>query len=116
MNKPEVGQIIYSLNVGNAARDREQKLTNMVVSKVGRKYFSCHLEGFTRETQFHLDSWREKSEYSACYKLYSNPEEWEAEKERGNFIKLIKGCFSQYGNTTDLSSDKLKRIVNIINE
>lgn len=38
---PQVGQTLYSLNIGNAARNCEQKLKPVIVRKVGRKYFEC---------------------------------------------------------------------------
>ena len=37
--KPVVGQVLYSLNVGNAARNCGQVLTPVTVVSVGRKYF-----------------------------------------------------------------------------
>lgn len=57
--KPEVGQVVYSLNVGNAARNREQVLTPLKVTKVGRKYFTALEDGYPDHlsVQFHIDSW-----------------------------------------------------------
>ncbi len=56
MVKPAVGQVLYSLNVGNAARGRERVLTPVVVIKVGRKYFTCRPEGKDSwaDVQYHL--------------------------------------------------------------
>lgn len=39
--KPKVGDVLYSLSIGNASRFTEQKLTQVKVTKVGRKYFHC---------------------------------------------------------------------------
>ena len=38
-NKPEVGQKLFSLNIGNSARNVEQTLSNVTVTKVeGQDY------------------------------------------------------------------------------
>lgn len=42
MGKPKLGDILYSLNINNAARNVKQELTEVTVTKVGRKYFTCH--------------------------------------------------------------------------
>lgn len=39
--KPQIGETLYGLNIGNASRRGvEQKLTPMVVTAVGRKFFN----------------------------------------------------------------------------
>jgi len=89
--KPEVGQTLYSLNVGNASRGRGQVLTPVKVTKVGRKYFYAAAEG--REdypTTFHLGSWHERTEYTANQKLYADPQERENEKESTKLLRLIR--------------------------
>lgn len=116
MNKPKVGQIIYSLNVGNDVRGCEQVLTPMIVSKVGRKYFTCDPEGCNWGTQFYLDDWREKSEYTSNHCLYENKQEvkkWEDEKIKDELIRIIKVQFNYY-NKYGIDLDKVKKIVEII--
>ena len=80
--KPKVGQIIFSLNVGNAYRSswgHSQKLTEYEVSRVGRKYFYIvetgreyrderHKRGF--EIAFEVDTWQQKTDYSSDHLLY----------------------------------------------
>ena len=80
---PKVGQILYSLNVGNASHRKEQKLTPVVVTKVGRKYFTCErVEGVWKDTtEYYLDDWAHRSNYTASSYLYVSEQEWFDEKE-----------------------------------
>jgi hypothetical protein len=81
--RPVVGQILYDLNVGNRhRRGVEQKLTPVRVTSVGRKYFTCCAEGSQLETKYHLDSWREATDYCVDHELYTSPQEWEDETRR----------------------------------
>ena len=72
MNKPKpiVGQKLYSLNVGNAARGRAQFLTEVEVIKVGRKYFSCKEVGGWQDFEYRLSDWGQKTNFSATSFLY----------------------------------------------
>jgi hypothetical protein len=110
--KPKVGQTLYSLNVGNAARGVQQKLTPVKVIKVGRKYFTCRPEGGSRwlEMQYYLDRWNEKSDYSANSVLYSNPQEWEDEKEAAEICHFIYKFFNYGLNRTNVPLETLRKI------
>ena len=112
MKKPEVGQVLYSLNIGNASRNTEQKLTEVVVQKVGRKYFTCGKVGCSdwMTTQYYLDTWNEKSEYSANSCLYVSRQEYEDEKETSDICRLIYQSFEHGRNKAELSLPELKTI------
>jgi len=112
--KPVVGQTLYSLNVGNAARKTEQKLTPVIVTKVGRKYFTTG-EGWN-SCQYHLDDWCEKNEYSATSVVYESPQCWEDEKDCMIIRDTLRNCFGTYGTRTNFTLDQLKRISAIVNE
>jgi len=115
MNKPVVGQKLFSLNVGNAARRTEQVLTPVIVKKVGRKYFVCGEEGATwRDTQYHLDNWTEKSEYIASSVLYKTEKEWEDEKEMNKSCRFIATTFMHGDNIKHLPLEKIRAIVKLI--
>lgn len=116
MKKPEVGQKLYSLNVGNACRNVEKKLTPVIVTRVGRKYFTCIPKGGSKwkETQYHLNGWHEKSEYSADSILYGNPQEWEDEKESIRICRLIWKCFEYGRNPKNISLAAIRTIYGII--
>jgi len=111
--KPEVGQTLYSLNVGNAARNGEQKLTPVKVTKVGRKYFTCG-EGW-KETQYRIDGWFEKTDYSADSELYLSPEAWEEEKQIPNLFRVISNELGAYSCNRKITLSQLKKIAKILN-
>jgi hypothetical protein len=114
--KPEVGQTLYSLNVGNAARGCEQKLTPVIVAKVGRKYFTCSEEDSWFEAQYHLDSWRQKTDYCASSQLYTSIKEWEDERDAAVICRKIVDAF-QYGkNHLSLPLDVLRKIDALIED
>lgn len=113
--KLKVGQTLYSLNVGNAARRVEQVLTPVTVTKVGRKYFTCTKEGRRIGTQYKLSDWSENTEYSSDSCLYENPQEFEDEKERRGIGTSLSELF-RYGAWSALSLDQLRRIKGITEE
>jgi len=111
MRKPVVGETIYSLNIGNsfsASRGETQELTPMIVEKVGRKYFT--LGGM----QFHLDNWREKTEYCQNHELYETEQEWINKKESDNIFSFLRNKFDYCRGATNLSLEQLRGIKSII--
>ncbi len=115
--KPEVNQQLFSLNIGNAARNRDQVLTPVVVTKVGRKYFTTRNAdddiGYS-DTQYHIDGWCEKSDYAPNSCLYVNRQEWEDEKESSTIAAQIYEYFEYRQNRKGLSLDQLREIAAII--
>ena len=114
MRKPVLGETLYSLNIGNAARGTTQELTPVTVSKVGRKNFTVG-EGWQRK-QFRLSDWSQKTNYSADYRLYESPQAWEDQKEAGDIAREISRTF-QYGRyPKHLSLSALRKIRELITE
>jgi len=109
--KVTVGQKLYSLNVGNNARHREQVLTPVTVVTVGRKYFTTKLENYSFETYYRLDDWSERTEYSPNSKLYESEQEWADEKETMTLCKEISRSFEHSNNTKRLSLQTLRTIL-----
>ena len=115
--KPKVGQKLFSLNIGNSARNREQVLTPVVVKKVGRKYFTCGPEGKEQpwmQTEYHLDTWKEKTDYSADSKLYESEQEWLDKKECSKICRYIYEQFNYGNNYLKIPLSDLKKIMEII--
>lgn len=106
---PSVGDTVWLLNVGNAARYTEQKLHPETVVKVGRKYFTTAEAGRAEHMwhTFHLDSWWEKTEYSANWRVYASPGEYEMEKERTFLLEEFRRLFDR---KPGLDLDQLRRI------
>jgi hypothetical protein len=112
---PVVGQELFMLNIGNAARKREQVLLPVKVVAVGRKYFTVQTsDKWEHEYQFHIDTWAEKTNYSPCYCLYETAQELEDEKEANAlFLAIRKAHFDTYGRVK-LSLSQLRKIAEII--
>ena len=117
MEKPVVGQKLFSLKIGNAARRTEQtSLTPVIVKKVGRKYFVCGEEnsGDWSDFQYYLDSWQQKTEYTADSILYKTEQEWLDEHEERKLSEQIENTFKVGKNLYNLPLESLRKIVEII--
>lgn len=87
--RPKVGEIVYSLNIGRAAIYQPEILTEMVVVKVGWKFFYCQLRSVPTaaryaapQYRYFLKTWWEAvPNDKATSFLYANPQEWEDAKE-----------------------------------
>lgn len=115
--KPQVGQTLYSLNIGNNARYCEQRLIPVVVSKVGRKYFTVkQARPYSMETEYHLDDWVEKTEYCPNSRLYISEQEWAEEKEARELCQHFADVFRYGRNSYNLPIDALRAIAVIVGQ
>jgi len=113
--KPEVGQVLFSLNVGNSARHCEQLLTEVVVMSVGRKYFTCAPLAFPKNTtKYLIENWNEANNYSARSKLYVTADEWEIEKETKRLYDSIREEFKPF-SPRNITLQQLREIDKILN-
>lgn len=112
MKKPKVGDIVYSLNVGNAARSRKKELTEFVVQKVGRKYFYAGKEGCPKWMmyKYDLESWHEVNNYSATSKLYKSKQEYLEQGEMQEICASIAKIFDWGKNHRHLNLETLRKI------
>ena len=115
MSELKVGQILYSLNVGNAARNKEQVLIPVVVTKIGRKYFTAQIENkdYT-STQYRIDSMVENTNFSATSRLYISSNDYYNEKESSEICRELWGFFEYGHNKNNLSIDCLREIRRIV--
>ena len=111
--RPSVGQLLFRLNIGNNARRREQELTPVTVSSVGRKYFTVAGGEYGLETKHCIDGWLEEcGGYSPGYALYESEQAWADEKEQDALtIKIRKAL--DYG-CKQLPLETLKAIEGMI--
>jgi len=115
MNKPKVGQTLYILNVGNAARNCEQKLTPVIVSSVGNKYFYTG-EGY-RKQAYLIEDWKEKTDrYGARSFLYESEQAYMDDLESVQICKSIGEAFEYGRNVNGLPLYQLRTIQSIINQ
>ena len=113
--KPVVGEILFSLNVGNSSRHTPQVLKPVKVCKIGRKYFSTHSPDCDwLKTQFRLSDWTEHTEYSGNSRLYETEQEWEDEKEARKLNEKIHLKFRYATSNSNLSIETLRKIVQLI--
>lgn len=115
--KPIVGQVLYSLNIGNAAgRGQEQKLTKVYVTKVGRKYFSCggKAEYSDWNQKYYISDWGEKTIYCEDSRLYETEQEYYDEKETKNICRKIRDAFEYGDNRNNIILESLREILRII--
>lgn len=113
--KPQIGETLYSLNVGNAARRGvEQKLTPMIVHSVWRKYFALKKPEWNTIAEFHIDTWRQKTEFCEDHRLYETEQEWLDEKEAATICQTVRDSFEYGKNTRKISLTDLKVINEII--
>jgi hypothetical protein len=93
--KPQVGDVLYSLNVGNACnRFAPPMLTPVTVTKVGRKYFTAG-EGY-RAAEYSLENWRQKTNYSATSVLYPDVKTWEDQRDRNLILAFLSQQFGTW--------------------
>lgn len=116
--KPFVGQILYSLNINNAARNGEQKLTPVTVTKIGRKYFECARQDGGAKVEYHLDTWAENIGNGPCRnsELYETVDEWEREKLITKAVKLFKSEFSSCSAPDWLTCEVAQKLLGVIAE
>ena len=115
--KPTVGQRLFSLNVGNRARNCPQVLTPVIVSKVGRIYFTTQTDDqWKQEREFHVEDWKQKTIYTPDYVLYVSEQEYTDEKEARTICSQIGKSFEHGRNFQNLSLETLRKIDALINE
>jgi len=114
--KPTLGQQVFSLNIGNNARRVPQVLSPATVSKVGRKYFFVKLDGpYPMEREYHIENWRERTEYSPWTKLYASEQEYADEKEMAVIWGQLRDVFSTY-TPSGVDLPRLRKIIAIVRE
>ena len=117
MNKPKIGQRLYSLNVGNRARNTTQQLTPVVVVTVGRKYFTTLPVGKTDlffEDRYHIDTWAEKTDTCTNSVLYLTEQSWADEQESRQLCVQISKAFMYGKNQHNVSLEYLREIADHI--
>ena len=110
----EVGQTVYSLPIGNAARRGTQELTPHIVTKVGRKYF--YYEQYSRDVKISLEDFCEYAgEYTSSAKVYLSEQEWADDKVA---YKLLEEVQRRLGmrSSKDLTITQLNTILSILEE
>lgn len=110
----EVGQTVYSLPIGNAARYGAQVLTPRIVTKVGRKYF--YYEQYGRPIKISLEDFCDYAgEYISNVKIYLSEQEWADEKVAAKLLGEVRRRAGMRC-TEDLSIEQLNKILDILGD
>ena len=114
LRKPVVGEALFAVWVNSRGLEKECK--EVVVTKVGRKYF--YVSDLVWEPKFHIETWRENDNFGiGTWKLYETKQAYLDEVEADRIYQTIKSnCFGSWNNKIKLSLDQLRRIQQIINE
>lgn len=97
-----IGQTVYLEYIGSRHRKTDNdKICVSKVKKVGNKYITTE-NGF----QFHLEDGREKTEFSATFRLYPSKSAIELKLERDELDSLAQRFFGTY-SYIDKKIDKL---------
>jgi uncharacterized protein (UPF0335 family) len=67
------------------------------------------------EREYHVENWRERTEYSAGTRLYASEKEYIAEKETAEIWGQLREVFSTY-NPTGFDLPRLRKIIAIVRE
>ena len=84
-----------------------------VVKSVGRKYLTIEIGvSCKQDVKFHIETWRQKTEYSPDSFLFESKQEWEDGKKQGQYIDLFRFTF-QHGRRS-FSLEKLEEAAKIL--
>lgn len=114
MNNPKVGDKLFLVDAGNRARTYN-KQRYCEVTKVGRKYFTVTYgeKPYETEVEFHLDTRRQRTEYSDAYALYESEQEWADEIEKSKLAYLIELAI-KYGGHKRYTITQLREVVKVL--
>lgn len=113
----QVGDKVYLKAAGNNARyDKEVRIEEYIIRKIGRKYFEVSSkEHETWTIKFNLENNKQVTNYSADWILYFSKQEIIDEIETDNLTREIRNRFDSWSKV-NLTLDQLRRIVEIIRE
>ncbi len=109
--KPIIGETLYE----RYTRRKEPALIPVVVTKVGRKYFTCQGsgDGWNPEIQYHILTWSEVHTYgSADRYIYESPQDYQDEQD----TERLRRKFADWALYRNLPLAKLRRIDAILQE
>jgi hypothetical protein len=89
-------------------------LRPVIVTKVGRKYFTVRLDGpYAMESEHTIDYWVQKSEFTPNFALYESEQQWADVKERTALCKTIVQAF-EWGRCPPVTLETLRMIAKAV--
>ncbi len=101
MNKSNIGDTVFLVNCGANVRGTKNPPEYWIIKKVGRKYFtitSGHDSTGWNDKEFHIDDWREKTEFVSNWKLYRSEDEYNDRTETKKWEKRLTNIFYGFKN------------------
>lgn len=113
--KPVVGQTFYLVATGSRYRGGRGEARTCTVAKVGRKYFTVEYPNgaYTGQVEFHLETRRQNTNYSADYKLYDSREAYEDHREKAEWRAAFMHYFTQHGELR-ISTEQYREAAEIL--
>ncbi len=117
--KPVVGETLVMVTCGNLARSRGPVCKPGKVISVGRKYFKVLKDESVQypksAEEFHLGSWRQRTDYTPCYELFETEEQWRGIVESQEIRSYLRADFLRGdGQSMKLSLEDLRKIKAIV--
>jgi len=110
---PTLGQTLFMVTCGNLTRRNPSVGIAVTVCLVGRKYF--HVRTTNAHTvAFHLNNWRQKTNYTADYMLYPSRQEWLETCERTELLAAVRKVFNDFGPLSHITLDQLRQIKTVL--
>jgi hypothetical protein len=112
----QVGDKVYLKAVNNNARyDKEVRIEEYEIKKIGRKYFEVWEDNKEWTTvKFNVENKRQVTNYSPNWKLYFSKQEILDDEEKKSIERELSDVFRY--SSSKLSLDQLRRIKTIIDE
>lgn len=101
MKQVNVGDDVYVVVAGDRARMYNEKQYSGKVIEVGRKFFTVEFDGWNK--QFHLENWRQKTEYSPDFVLYESKQDYEDIVEFERLKRLMLDELKKYAPSFTLT-------------
>lgn len=110
----QVGDKVYLNPYGNKAGYGNKEIREYEIKKIGRKYFEVWKDKSEISIiKFHLDNFRQVTNYTPDWRLYFSKQEILDEQEYNQLLEEVTEVFRHYGKP-NLSLEQLRKIKDII--
>lgn len=114
-SKPYIGQSVYIVYNNRAILSTNVVEGNhTIVTKVGRKYFYVAFKYCGQLLGFHIDTWRQKSEYTPDFHLYENKQEYLDLVKKKVLLLKIEEKLRYTSNCDDYTLEQVEKIAEIL--
>lgn len=112
MRKPVVGERLYAVFV-NRFKEGKGRAKEVIVDKVGRKYF--YVTGIGYDVRLKIDTWSEECEWDYRWEVWESREEYENYLQLQELLIEFKNRFDRW-NKPNINLNQAIRIKKILEE